>query len=81
MKSKLLRSISIRVPLFKQDLGKANSAEWVSPKEAYFEINEIFQGLYDHDPNFAETLLAKYPLGVHILENLPDKRGKETKWD
>ena len=38
----------------------------------WMEAMEIFQKLYDANPNLGNKLLEKYSFGAHLLGNFPD---------
>jgi len=42
------------------------------PNEIWLEINQIFQGLYDANPQLGEELMRQFPKGAFILEQLPE---------
>jgi hypothetical protein len=72
------RTIGIEIPIFPNDLGKPTN-EQIKPINAWVELNNIFQELYDHDPLFAETVLNKYALGNHVVTHLPMEVKRKLK--
>ena len=39
-------------------------------KKVFGEVLAIFQDLYNHDQDYAESVLKKYPKGTHIIMNM-----------